>query len=235
MLARCLSRPPLPRLALFLSPLSSAGSFPQVPETQEEVDLLLDSNYAIISQLVRLRYMREAGKPSRVERKLMTMLETNLAKLVACQSPAALITPQTAQATRAMMRQAKETEHRQAPAAAPAASQQAQQQLQQSEHHMMQQAAGASSQGAMQMMQGGMGAAMGGGATSGGMQQAAMGGGMMQGMMTHEAMQQQQHMHHHQQQHQRQAVGMHAAQQQAQKQQMQQHHDLQGYPSGLPQ
>lgn len=207
---------------LFLTlslPPSSTGSCPQVPETQQEVDLLLDSNYAIISQLVRLRYTREAGKPRRVERKLMAMLEKNLAKLVACQSPAALITPQTAQATRAMMRQAKETEHRQASAAAPAASQQPQQ-MQQSQHHMMQQALGASSQGAMQMMQGGMGAPMGG--SGDGMKQAAMGGGSMQGMMAHETAKQQQ---------QRQAtVGMQAAQQQ---QAQQQNNYLHG--KGLPQ
>ena len=82
----------------------------QVPETQQEVDVLLDSNYAIISQLVRLRYSREAGKPRRVERRLMALLEKNLSKLVACQRPSALISARTAQATRAVMRQAKETE-----------------------------------------------------------------------------------------------------------------------------
>jgi hypothetical protein len=92
----------------------------QVPETQEEVDVLLDSNYAMIAQLVRLRYSREAGKPRRVERKLMALLEKNLAKLVACQSPKALISARTAQATRAVMRQGKETElgHIPAPSAA---------------------------------------------------------------------------------------------------------------------
>jgi len=139
-----------------------------VPETQQEVDLLLDSNYAMISQLVRLRHTREAGKPRRVERKLMAMLEKNLAKLVACHSPSALVTPRTAQATRAIMRQAKETElvHAQgAQAAAPP-----------HQPHMMQ-GAGVQQQGSMQ---GGMQPAMQAGMLSQGqMQQQQQQRGMM--------------------------------------------------------
>lgn len=122
---------------------------PQVPETQQEVDLLLDSNYAIISQLVRLRYSREAGKPRRVERKLMAMLEKNLAKLVACQKPSALVSIRTAQATRSMMGQAKETELGHTPAAA-AVSQQPSGAIQTMSH----QAGGA--MGAIGIMQGNM-------------------------------------------------------------------------------
>ena len=150
----------------------------QVPETQQEVDLLLDSNYAIISQLVRLRHTREAGKPRRVEHKLMAMLEKNLSKLVACQSPSALVSPRTAQATRAMMRQAKDTElaHAQAAAAQAAAAHEAAAAPQQT--HMMQGAA-VHPQGGMQMMPGGV---AGGGA--------AGGGGAMQGMTSQGQMQQ---------------------------------------------
>jgi len=142
-----------------------------VPETQQEVDLLLDSNYAIISQLVRLRYSREAGKPLCVENKLMAMLEKNLAKLVACQPPSALISSRTAQATRSMLGSTKETE----PGHAPAATQQP----------LLQ--GGVMQQSAMQMMpnQTGIGDVT--------IQQGAIGPGMMQG-------QPQQHQLHQQQQ-----------------------------------
>jgi len=152
-------------------PLITAGAPTQVPETQQEVDLLLDSNYAIISQLVRLRYSREAGKPLCVENKLMAMLEKNLAKLVACQPPSALISSRTAQATRSMLGSTKETE----PGHAPAATQQP----------LLQ--GGVMQQSAMQMMpnQTGIGDVT--------IQQGAIGPGMMQG-------QPQQHQLHQQQQ-----------------------------------
>ena len=117
-----------------------AGLSKPVPETQEEVDVLLDSNYAIITQLVRLRYTREAGQPRAVERTLMAMLERNLGKLAACQSPSAVISPQTAQAARAMMRQGKEAELSHQSSSAVAAHQQAPASAQEHQAQMMQRA-----------------------------------------------------------------------------------------------